>query len=92
MATAFATRYQPGGTGIIPANSGKGILDYQIWDEPNVVENWPTGVSSSEYVGYLKAAIQESNQFSPVLPSSWEGFSPAQTSNGERDLSALLVQ
>jgi len=56
MATAFATRYQPGGTGIIPANSGKGILDYQIWDEPNVVENWPTGVSSSEYVGYLKAA------------------------------------
>ena len=56
MAAAFATRYQPGGPGISITNAGKGILDYQIWDEPNVIENWVSGVASTQYLLQLKAA------------------------------------
>lgn len=56
MATAFANRYKPNGSGITTANSGKGVTEYQIWNEPNVIENWPTGVSSAQYTAYLKAA------------------------------------
>lgn len=56
MASTVANRYKAGGFGIRAVNAGKGVLEYQIWDEPNVSENWPSGVRAGEYAAYLKAS------------------------------------
>ena len=50
----LVSRYKPGGIGINATNSGRGVLEYQIWDEPNTIQGWPNAPSAVEYVNWLR--------------------------------------
>jgi len=52
--TAVATRYQVGGAGIGAANAGKGVTDFEIWNEPNHWMYLPN-TSGSVFVPWLQA-------------------------------------
>lgn len=80
---AVAKRYQPGGPGISAANAGKGVTDYEIWNEQNSAANWNpptfflfggTGPSPSEYVSYLKAAYQGIKAVQPAAKVIFGGL------------------
>lgn len=75
MAGAVATRYRPGGSGIRSNNAGKGVLEYQIWDEPNAIENWSgAGVSASGYTAFLKAAYSAIKAAQPAAVVIFAGL------------------
>ena len=92
FASAAATRYRPGGNGINSANAGKGVLEYQVWDEPNVVENPTTGINSPAtdqqtamnamavgYTAYLKAAYTAIRQACPTAIVVFGGLQACNT-------------
>ena len=77
LVTAVATRYQPGGPGVTIA--GKGVVEYQIWNEPNAIENWTSGVAPGEYVAHLKAAHTAIKKVQPLATVIFAGLQACAT-------------
>jgi hypothetical protein len=90
FASTVASRYRPGGAGITAANSGRGVVEYQVWDEPNVIENLtlvdtPTAAG---YVSYLKAAYAAIKTEQPTATVVFAGL---QACNNQTILAAGRV-
>jgi hypothetical protein len=76
---ALVTRYKPGGSGISSWNTGRGILEYQIWNEQNTVENWPTSVSALRYVNLLKVVYPKIKEIQPSATVIFGGLQACNT-------------
>jgi hypothetical protein len=81
FAAAVVSRYRPGGTGVIASNAGKGAEEYQVWDEPNVIENLTTGdnPTASGYVAYLREAYVAIKREQPTATVVFAGLQACTT-------------
>lgn len=77
--TELVKRYKPNGTGITNDMTGRGVLEYQIWDEPNVAESWPTTPSPVQYTNWLKALYPVIKDLQPSAKVIFGGLQSCNT-------------
>lgn len=77
--TELVNRYKPGGGGIDGSLVNRGVLEYQIWDEPNVVENWGTSPSPAQYTNWLKALYPIIKELQPTAKVIFGGLQSCNT-------------
>jgi hypothetical protein len=85
---AVAQRYRPSGAGITVA--GGFVAELQVWDEPNVVANWPTAVSAAAYTAVLKSAYGAIKSSHPGAVVVAAGLQACTTATGRQDPVAYL--
>lgn len=78
FASALVERYKPGGSGV--TETGRGVLEYQIWNEPNVVENWPGTPSPGQYVTWLRELYPVIKELQPSAKVIFAGLQSCNTS------------
>ena len=78
--TNLVGRYCPGGGGISAANTGRGVLEYQIWDEPNAAETWPSYPSVSQYSEWLATLYPIIKEIQPSATVIFGGLQACNTS------------
>lgn len=76
--TELVKRYKPGGTGLDPTLIGRGVLEYQIWNEPNVTENW-NSPSPAQYTSWLKELYPVIKDLQPTAKVIFGGLQSCNT-------------
>jgi hypothetical protein len=81
FAAAVTSRYRPGGSGVSVTNAGRGVEEYQVWDEPNVIENPTTGdtPTAGGYAFYLREAYVAIKREQPTATVVFAGLQACNT-------------